>query len=76
MSSQTALKTPVKNAFGVAETVGQTKEGMPDGLVHSHVLLTTLVSEMSLLYASSPLLPMHLHNLQKQREGRTAGGGG
>lgn len=55
--------------------VGQTKAGMPDRLVHLHVLLTTLVSEMSLLYASSLLLPMHLHNLQKQREGRTAGKG-
>lgn len=74
MSSQAALETPVKNAFNVTYAVGQTRLGMPVGLVDSHVMLTTLVSEMALLYASSLLLPLHLHNLHKQREGRTEGG--
>lgn len=48
---------------------------MPGGLVDAHVLLTTLLSEMPLLYASSPLLPLHLHNLHKQREGEDSRGG-
>lgn len=70
------LETPVRNAFGVADAAGRPCYGMASGLVGSHVLLTTLVSEMPLLYASSPLLPLHLHNLHKQREGRTARGVG
>lgn len=67
MSSQAALETPVKNAFGVADVVGRR--------CCSHVLLTTLVSKMPLLYASSLLLLLYLHNLHKQKEGRTVGGG-
>lgn len=49
-------------------------QGMPGGLVDAHVLLTTLVSEMPRLYASSPLLPLHVHNLHKQREGEDSRG--
>lgn len=76
MSSQAALETPVKNAFGVIDAAGRTCESMADGLVGSHVLLTTRVTEMPPLYASSLLPSLHLHNLHKQREVRRVGGGG
>lgn len=76
MSSRAAVETTVKNAFDVADAAGRAVQGMPGGLVDAHVLLTTLLSEMPLLYASSPLLPLHLHNLHEQREGEDSRGGG
>lgn len=77
MSSQTALETPVKNAFGVVDATGRlycTRHGRQASRL-ACAFLTTLVYEMPQLCASSLLLPLHLHNLHKQREGRTAGGG-
>lgn len=73
MSSQAALETPVKNAFGAADAAAQTTLAAPARA--RRLSLSLSLAEMPRLYASSPPLPLHLHNLHLLREGRTAGGG-